>query len=200
MSDSKQLAKAREDLAKRCEALRERLASDDFLANRGLGNEVGFWLLCYEPELELEARNRVRRLVRESEAGALPCRIIERNLFDTFLDICEARRILDRIPQQEQRRGIDALSRLLQRSASVEEFARALAYDDHRPGDVVFLTGVGEVYPVLRLHGLFETLQQQGTFSDVPVVAFYPGYYTGKSLSLFSRLADGNYYRAFNLV
>ena len=200
MSDARRLAKAREDLAKRCGVLRERLANDDFLANKGLGNEVGFWLLCYEPELELEARDRVGRLVRESEAGALACRIIVRNLFDAFLEICESRRIFDRIPQQEQRRGIDALGRLLQRSASVDEFARALAYDDHRPGDVVFLTGVGEVYPVLRLHGLFETLQQQGTFSDVPVVAFYPGYYTGKSLSLFSRLSDGNYYRAFNLV
>ena len=53
---------------------------------------------------------------------------------------------------------------------------------------------------MLRLHGLFETLQQQGVFSDVPVVAFYPGRYTGQSLSLFSKLPDGNYYRAFDLI
>ena len=75
-----------------------------------------------------------------------------------------------------------------------------MAYDDHQPGDVVFITGVGEIYPVMRLHGLFETLQQSGTFHDVPVVAFYPGHYTGQSLSLFSKLDDGNYYRAFDLI
>lgn len=89
---------------------------------------------------------------------------------------------------------------MLQRSASVDLFAQEMAYDDHCAGDVVFITGVGEIYPVLRLHGLFETLQQQGVFSDVPVVAFYPGRYTGQSLSLFSKLPDGNYYRAFDLI
>ena len=194
------LTKAREQFAKRCEVLRDRLTNPGFLANKGLGNEVGFYLLCYDPALELEARDYCSRLVHESSVGMLPCRIIERNLYDVFLGICEEKRILDKIPQQEERRGIEALRRLLQRSASVQAFAKAMAYDDHQPGDVVFMTGVGEIYPVMRLHGLFETLQQSGTFHDVPVVAFYPGHYTGQSLSLFSKLDDGNYYRAFDLI
>ena len=200
MTDNAALQKARKDFAHRCEVLRDRLGNAGFLSNKGLGNEVGFYLFCYDPALELEAQEYVKGLVRESEAGSLGCRIVKRDLYDVFLGICEKKRILDKIPQQEQRRGLDALRQMLQRSASVDLFAQEMAYDDHRAGDVVFITGVGEIYPVLRLHGLFETLQQQGVFSDVPVVAFYPGRYTGQSLSLFSKLPDGNYYRAFDLI
>lgn len=198
--DTPAMHKAKDDFKRTCEALRARLKNENFLANKGLGNEVGFYMFCYDPALELDARDFVARLSRESERGVLPCRIVERNLYDVFLRICEDRCILDKIPQQEHRRGLDALAIILHRSASVDVFASAMAYDDHRPGDVVFITGVGEIYPVLRLHGLFERLQQAGTFADLPVVAFYPGRYTGQSLSLFSRLPDGNYYRAFNLI
>ena len=41
------LKAAREDLLRREEVLRGRLADPDFLANRGLGNEVGIYLFCY---------------------------------------------------------------------------------------------------------------------------------------------------------
>lgn len=193
-------SRARKDFEKRCEVLRARLDSSDFLSNRGLGNEVGFYLFCYDPALELFARDFVAGLARESVVGTLGCRIVEFNLYDVLLGICEQRRILDKIPAQERRRGADALVKLLQRSASSAEFANVMAAQPVARGDVVFITGVGEVYPVLRLHGLLDALQQKGAFASVPVVAFYPGRYTGQSLSLFSRLDDGNYYRAFDLL
>ena len=145
MIDNAALQKARKDFAHRCEVLRDRLGNAGFLSNKGLGNEVGFYLFCYDPALELEAREYVKGLVRESEAGSLGCRIVKRDLYDVFLGICEKKRILDKIPQQEQRRGLDALRQMLQRSASVDLFAQEMAYDDHRTGDVVFITGVGEI-------------------------------------------------------
>ena len=191
--------RAIEDFDARCTVLRERLQNPGFLANKGLGNEVGFYLFCYDPALELRARAFVAKLARESQTGALPCRICEFNLYDTFLGICEQTRILDRIPAMEQRRGLERLESQLKRAVGVEDFAQAMA-GVRQPGDVAFITGVGEVYPVLRLHGLFETLQQRGTFANIPVVAFYPGKYTGQSLSLFGKLQDGNYYRAFDLI
>lgn len=188
-----------EALDRRIAVLRERLQSPGFLANKGLGNEVGFYLFCYDPALELRVRALVAKLVDESRTGVLPCNITEYNLYDTFLGLCEQARILDKIPAMEQRRGLAKLETQLKRAIKVEDFARTMA-GERRPSDVAFVTGVGEVYPVMRLHGLFETLQQQGTFQNIPVVAFYPGKYTGQSLSLFGRLSDGNYYRAFDLI
>lgn len=193
--------RAHEDFTRRCEVLRERLGNPGFLTNKGLGNEVGFYLFCYDPALEVQVRDFVARLMKESGSGALSCRIAERNLYDVFLSICEDKRILEKIPQQEEKRGLEALVKMLKRSTSVEVFAEAMALaEDEQDINAVFITGVGEIYPVLRLHGLFETLQQRAIFAHVPVVAFYPGRYTSQALSLFSRLEDGNYYRAFDLI
>jgi hypothetical protein len=64
--------------------------------------------------------------------------------------------------------------------------------------DLLVITGVGSAYPLLRTHRLLNCLQP--LLKRVPLVVFYPGKYTGQSLSLFGRLADDNYYRAFQLI
>lgn len=197
------LKRARDELDRRGAILRERLADADFLANRGLGNEVGIYLFCYDPALELEMREVVARLVRESEIGALPCHLIERNLYDLLLAICDERRVSAAIPRMEAKRGTEALVEQLHKTASLDAFAAALAGEPHEPGDVVLLTGIGEVYPHLRTHALLDNIQH--LFADVPLVVAYPGRYDGQSMRLFAGAAgrgleDGNYYRAFSLV
>lgn len=191
-------AKTLEDFNHRSAVLRERLSDPEFLGNRGLGNEVGIFTFCYHPALELRARRLFAQLAGESQAGALPCRIIERNLYDVLLGICEERRILDAIPKQESKRGTDGLLKQLQKIVTPEAFAQALAYDPHEPNDVLLVTGVGEVYPFLRAHVLLDNIQH--LFEDIPVVVAYPGSFNGQSLSLFGTLNDGNYYRAFDLI
>jgi hypothetical protein len=34
-----------------------RITSEDFLQNRGLGNEIGFWIFEYAPEQEMAVRS-----------------------------------------------------------------------------------------------------------------------------------------------
>ena len=68
--------------------------------------------------------------------------------------------------------------------------------------DVMFITGVGEVFPYIRSHNVLNNLQS--TAKDKPTVMFFPGAYThsletGASLDLFGRLHDDKYYRAFNI-
>ena len=68
--------------------------------------------------------------------------------------------------------------------------------------DVLFLTGVGEVFPYIRSHNVLNNLQS--TAKDKPTVIFFPGAYSytaeaGSSLDLFDRLHDDKYYRAFNI-
>lgn len=193
----------KEDFKNRCARLRERLADADFLANKGLGNEAGIFTFCYDPTLELEARDYFRRLVADSQAGKLgagdvKARIHERNLYDILLQICEGKRILEKLPAQEEKRGRDGLLKQVQRIATPEAYVAAMDWQPHEPGDVVLITGVGEVYPFMRVHNVLNNMQS--AFRDVPVVVAYPGTYDGGSLSLFGKLADGNYYRAFDLI
>ena len=39
------------------------------------------------------------------------------------------------------------------------EFIDKIQYEPHEPGDVMMLTGVGEVFPFMRIHTLLEALQ-----------------------------------------
>lgn len=62
---------------------------------------------------------------------------------------------------------------------------------------IVFLTGIGQIYPLIRAHKILNTMHQ--IISDVPVVLFYPGKYDSLSLSMFGELKEDNYYRAFQI-
>ena len=193
----------REDFERRCAALRSRLCDADFLANKGLGNEAGIFTFCYDPTLELEARDLFKRLAADADAGKLGegdvrAEIRERNLYDVLLNIAEGKRILEKLPAQEQKRGQDGLLRQVQRIATPEAFVAAIDWEPHKLGDVLLITGVGEVYPFMRVHNILNNMQS--SFRDVPVVVAYPGTFDGGSLSLFGKLKDGNYYRAFDLI
>ena len=81
----------------------------------------------------------------------------------------------------------------------IPEFARLIAETPH---DVLFISGVGEVFPYIRSHNVLNNLQS--TAKEKPTVMCFPGSYThslegGASLDLFSRLHDDKYYRAFNI-
>ena len=62
---------------------------------------------------------------------------------------------------------------------------------------IIFVTGVGKVYPLVRSHTVLNNLHQK--LYKVPVIMFFPGEYTGQKLKLFNAVTDDNYYRAFPL-
>lgn len=188
-------ARAIEEFEARSRALRGRLGDRDFLRGKGLGNEVAIFMFCYDPALELRARDLFSRLEADE---SLPCRIVEKNLYDVMLDRLREKRLLDRMADFERRRGREGVERQIRRICTPEDFARACAYEPREDGDVLLITGVGEAYPFVRLHTLLESLQP--LVSDVPIVAAYPGRFDGKTLSLFGKLPAENYYRAFDLA
>ena len=98
----------------------------------------------------------------------------------------------------------EKLKELLQGVLDPEShLAPAIAKElDDTDYDVLFLSGVGEVFPYIRSHNVLNNLQS--TAKDKPTVIFFPGAYThslesGASLDLFGRLHDDKYYRAFNI-
>lgn len=74
---------------------------------------------------------------------------------------------------------------------------------ENHEADMVFLTGIGQVYPYIRAHALLNRVQD--VFPEhTPVVLFFPGDYektatTVSVMRLFGRLDGDNYYRAFSL-
>ena len=183
------------DIKQELDKIKERISDVNFLANKGLSNEVGIHVFKYAPQYELMVRDHTERLVSTPSDDY---RIIEQDLYKIMLEILQEKRVLNMIPEMEERKGRDYLLTQLQKIATPEMFLAKMKYEPHQRGDVLFLTGIGKVYPFMRSHKMLDNMQQ--AFSDIPIVMFYPGDFNGQSLILFDKFHDGNYYRAFNLL
>lgn len=182
------------DIMERLGKVSARLSEEAFLSNKGLSNEVGIHIFCYAPEHEMTVRAYFANLKGKQD---VPYRLIERDLYKIFLEICEEKRILKSIPSMEELKGKEYLSEQLQKIATPEAFVEKMKYEPHQHGDVLLITGVGKVYPFMRSHKILDNIQH--IFADIPVLMLYPGTFNGQDLGLFGKFLDGHYYRAFNL-
>ena len=175
--------------------IKKRFSDEVFLSNKGLSNEVGIHVFCYDPKHEITVRAFFERLKARTDVSY---RLIECDLYKIFLKICEEKRILKSIPSMEERKGKEYLLEQLQKIATPEAFVEKMKYEPHRHGDVLLITGLGKVYPFMRSHKILDNIQH--IFSDIPVLMLYPGTFNGQDLGLFGKFLDGHYYRAFNLL
>ena len=178
------------------------ISGERFLRKEGLGNEIPFFICPYAPENSVEMEQSLEKLVVQLNQRRV--RVLEVNLYDLSLDILKNRDILDQILTIESSVSKDELKELLQGVLDPENHlipAISQIINDNK-FDVLFLSGVGEVFPYLRSHNVLNNLQSVA--KDKPTVMFFPGEYaysleSGASLDLFGRLRDDKYYRAFNI-
>jgi hypothetical protein len=106
--------------------------------------------------------------------------------------------LLNRDQALEERSGRETVEKQLKTLIPPKLFVEKMQYDNHQRGDVVIISGVGKIYPFVRIHTMLENIADE--FKDVPVVVFYPGNYDGKTLTLFNKFLDDNHYRSFILM
>lgn len=193
---------AERPLEERFQHLFDVISGERFLKKQGLGNEVPFFICPFKPEESVAMERLQGQLVKQLENTGI--RVLTINLYDLSIDIIKERGIWERILEMEETMPKDQLKELLQgvldpEAHLVPAIASRLAEADF---DVLFLSGVGEVFPYIRSHNVLNNLQS--TAKEKPTVMFFPGAYThslesGASLDLFGRLRDDKYYRAFNI-
>lgn len=178
------------------------ISGQRFLTKQGLGNEVPFFICPYKPEEAVEMERVQHQLVNRLQHSGVA--VLEINLYDLSIEILREREIWGQILEMEESVSKDQLKELLQGVLDPEAHlvpAIASRLKDNE-FDVLFLSGVGEVFPYIRSHNILNNLQS--TAKEKPTVMFFPGAYThslesGASLDLFGRLHDDKYYRAFNI-
>lgn len=185
------------------EKLLQVMASPRFLAKEGLGNEIPFFIYPFPASEACQVESDRARLIKQLENRNV--KVLDINLFDLSLEILKDREILDQLLETEAEIEKPELKELLQsvldpETHLVPKIAERIASEEH---DVLFLSGIGEVYPYIRSHNVLNNLQS--TAKDKPTVLFFPGEYshglaTGASLDLFGLLHDDKYYRAFNIL
>lgn len=179
------------------------ISSQRFLQMESLNNEVPFFICPYDIANQKDVEEVYVRLLRNLTSSNLS--LLEVNLYDLCIEILHARDIWDQVLDTETQIGKPELLELLQGVLDPQEHLvpaiseRLASVQPH----VMFITGVGEVFPFIRSHNVLNNLQSVA--KGFPTVMFFPGRYThelasGASLDLFGRLHDDKYYRAFNIL
>lgn len=191
-----------QSLQARFEHLLTLIKSERFLKKEGLGNEVPFFICPYPPDEAVEFEKAIRSLKKQLEQSGVS--ILEVNLYDLCIEMLKERGVWERVLEREPTISKAQLRELLQGILDTEThlIPAMVRRMSANPFDVLFITGVGEVFPYIRSHNVLNNLQSKA--KEKPTVMFYPGRYAhslelGASLDLFGRLHDDNYYRAFNI-
>ena len=178
------------------------LSGKRFLQKEGLGNEVPFFICPFEASISVEVLRLEKQLVNRLAQSGI--RVLEINLYDLSIEMLKERGIWEQILEIEPSVSKDELKELLQGVLDPEANLVPAIADllKNNEFEMLFLTGVGEIFPIIRSHHVFNNLQS--TAKEKPTLMFFPGTYshtlaTGASLDLFERLHDDKYYRAFNI-
>ena len=188
-------------LDERLSKAEEIMKKTSFRQNKGLGNEVGYYFFDYPAEEELKVRERIEYIRKKNDDSGDDYKIVVFDLYDIVIDILEKKGYLEKCYEFEKKKGLDRITKSvgnMLRITSTDSLIVNHIRDNTPEKAIVFLTGIGKCYPILRSHIVLNTLHQ--AMDNVPVVMFYPGKYDGQELILFSEVKDDNYYRAFKLV
>lgn len=177
-----------------------RITSREFLDSKGLGNEIGFWIFDYPPEREMDVRDFLNGTVLPALSKNVPTiRAATVNLLTLVSELLEERNLLEKAMEMQLEKGDESALAALRSVLKEDKLAQKIAEQFDIPNlDLLILTGVGSVYPMLRTHTLLSALHP--IMGKTPLLMFFPGKYDGHSLRLFNTLAEDHYYRAFRLI
>ena len=181
------------------EHLNKVIASKWFLDKQGLNNEIPFFICPFKPEYQVQMDKLITQLINKLENSGV--KVLKADLFKLSIEILKQKNLLQPSLKLEKNKLITALRNVLDPQnhliPKIKEIASNQAFD------VLFITGVGEVFPFIRSHNVLNNLQS--AIKKQPTVMFFPGSYqhelaTGASLDLFGKLTDDKYYRAYNIL
>lgn len=189
------------NIYERLDKILPKLQEKRFRENKGLGNEIGYYIFDYDPSDELIVREHIKYLKQKINNESSEIKIKEFDLYEIMLEILESKGYLNKVFDMEKQKGTEHILnaikktlRLTQSNDLVVEYIR----DRVKKNDIVFLTGVGKAWPIIRSHTVLNTLHS--VIDEVPLIMFFPGVYDGLELKLFDEIKDDNYYRAFKLI
>ena len=187
-----------EKLEERLNQIIPKITSEGFLRGTGLGNDVAFHIFDYPASEETRMREYLEFLTGHIAKTHPDLRVKHINLFEMVIESLESRGFLEKSFEKQKKEGDQALQKALERQFEGTKLAAAFAERVNlTETDIILVSGIGSVYPIVRTHNLLSALQPK--LGHTPLVVFYPGVYDGQYVRLFGKL-QGPYYRAFTLV
>jgi hypothetical protein len=187
-------------LRTRLNKIKERVTAPSFLANEGIGNEIGFYVFDYPSRYELEVREHITMLLSALNKEQRSTKYAHINLFNVVIDYLKSRNLLDDVIELERSSGTQELLTAFEDLLAADQICNFIVEStDIGSADCTFVSGIGSCWPFLRAHTIFNNLQNY--VGNKPVILFYPGHYSGQDLKPFDLpTLKANYYRAFALI
>ncbi|MEQ8221964.1 MAG: DUF1788 domain-containing protein [Candidatus Eremiobacterota bacterium] len=179
------------------EKILPKIKTKEFMENRGLGNELGFYIFDYPPEDELFIRDYIKYIFKQLSMTDSDIKPVEIDLYKVMMDILKSKKIFDKVIPMEHAKGDKELKKALHPVLKPENFIKIIK-EKIEGYNLIFLTGIGKVWPLVRSHTILNNLHS--VLDKIPVIMFFPGKYNQIELQLFGKFRDDNYYRAFKLI
>ena len=177
----------------------------EFLNNNNPNNEIPFYICPFLPQFTLEVYEVINFLKKQLNKKEI--KVLEIDLYDISINLLKNRtgNLLEKIQKKEPQMKKMQLKETLRNVLSAErylvpEITKLTEMEEYK---VIFIKGIGEVFPYIRTHNLLSNLQK--ILKNEPSIIFFPGSYQndpkiGSSLNLFCEFSNDNYYRAFNIL
>lgn len=182
-------------IEERLDLLKEELKNENLIKRKSSGGEIPFYIFDYPAEKELLIRETIIQIQKNFTQNNI--KIKEINLYQLALEVISLKitdkQVLDFEIKNGSNKLLEKLKLVLNANIINQKIKEKLSNDD----DLVFLTGIGNAWPLLRAHSILNNAQ---IIVEKPFIVFYPGTYTQYDLTLFGRLPANNYYRAFRLI
>ena len=177
------------------EGIYNKLISLEF--GKNLGGELPLFIQPVPSELQADVESQIKRLsTRLQKKGITSVSI---NLYDLCMDILREADVLDAILEKEQEIErediISTLDSVLDIKSIIIPRIKDAIVEAHP--QYAFISGVGNVYPFVRSHGILNNIDE--LTDECNLILFFPGEYNNLQLKLFGKISDENYYRGHNL-
>lgn len=167
---------------------------------KDLGGELPLYIQTYPIQQQDEVNDQLVFLKSRFEKKGIPVIFI-----DVYRDIClrilKDQDIFEDILEMEAEHSTDPVD-LYQNIANqmepdyIKDIVEEKA-NENSEAHTIFIAGIDRAFPMLRAHLIMSNMQQKASTNNI--ILFYPGSYNNQHMSLFDRLPQENYYRAYNL-
>lgn len=184
-----------QDMDSLFEGVYEKLKSPDF--GKNLGGELALFIQPVPPEYQNKIDEQVQRL--SNRLGKKGISSVSINLYDLCMEILTEEGVLDTILEEEANLDKNDIVATLDSVLDIKSVLvpRIESLVQEANPNFIFISGVGNVYPFVRSHGILNNIDELTDGHNL--ILFFPGDYNNLQLKLFGRISDENYYRGHNL-
>ncbi len=186
--------------AEKLNLIEPRIKDEEFLEKIRGGLIVPFYILDYDPKDEFIAREHVLNLQDKvnKENGDIKIKVFD--LYELLLECLKEKGFLEKALMAEELKGTEKLIEAIKNTLGLKKETNMYVdkiVSNINPEDVIFLTGVGKAFPVIRTHKVLSSIRPY--IKRNPLIVMYPGTYINNEFSLFGEI-DKDYYQAFKLI